>query len=367
MKLIVDGSKMKEAVSSIKSGLGNAKMNLLYETIGLWTDNGNLVLETQDDITKMTAIIPCDIEEDGEFRCNGSVFINLVGQLGGDVVEFETKGDNLTIKQGKAKVKVKAVQGFAIKDTDDQDLFSEEFEVNGAELSEAISRAVVCVSKNDTRLLLRCINFSKSGDRMRVCSLDGFRVSRYFVSVVGNMGEFSASMPTKAVSSLIALCDSNKLVKVKIGATRIAFIGENTAIFSGLYDGQFYNVDRNFIANAPYSFTIDTKELKKAVGLATITVDTTFNTMELSFNVAGKELGITSQKDNAESAVVIGFETDCDGADISTALNAQFVNELLKTIKADSVVLELVSEQTPVVVREEDSENSFLLLPIRRM
>ena len=367
MKLIVDGDRLKEAVNGIKSGLGNAKMNLLYETIGMWTENENLVLETQDDITKMTAIIPCDIEEQGQFRCNGTTFINLVSQFGGDVVEFKSNGDALTLKQGKAKVKVKEVQGFVAKDKDEDNLFQAEFEVDGAKLSEAISRALVCVSKNDARLLLRCINFAKRGDQMRVCSLDGFRVSRYYVPIVGETAEFSASMPTKAVPSVIALCDTNETVRVKIGATRIAFIGESGAIFSGLYDGQYYDVDKNFPTNSPYSITTDLKELKRAVGLANITVDSTFNTMELAFDIANKQLAISSQKDNAESAVAVDFETNSDQQDIAISLNSQFVTECLKQIKSDTVVLELTNEQRPIVIRSEESENSFLLLPIRRI
>lgn len=367
MKLIVDGSKLKEALGGIKNGLGNAKMNLLYETIGMWTDGENLVLETQDDITKMNAIIPCDIEEAGDFRCNGNVFINLVGQMNGDVVALETKGDNLIIKQNNAKVKVKQVHGFVAKDKDEDNLFPVEFSVESAKLSEAISRALVCVSKNDARLLLRCINFTKRGDKMRVCSLDGFRVSRYYVPMNGVTDDFSVSMPTKAVPSVLALCDTNEEITMKIGTTRIAFIGKNGAIYSGLYDGKFYEVDNSFAPNSPYIIETDLKELKRAVGLSTITVDATFNTMELSFNMQTKELAVSSQKENAESATIVSFKTQSDQPDITIALNAQYVNEILKVLKDETVVLELMDDKKPIVIRSPESENSFLLLPIRRI
>lgn len=367
MKLIVDGSKLKEAVNGIKNGLGSGKVNLLYETIGLWTDGENLVLETQDDITKMNAVIPCQVDEHGSFRCSGSVFINLVGHLGGDAVELQDKDETLTIKQNNAKVKVKQVQGFVAKDTDGEKLFDTEIEIDGAKLFDAINRALVCVSKNDARLLLRCINFAKCGDQMRVSSLDGFRVSRYFVPLQGDFAEFNVSMPTKAVSSILTLCDTNEKVTMKIGATRIAFIGENGAIYSGLYEGQFYAVDKNFPTSSKYVFKTDLKELKRAVGLSSITVDTNFNTMELEFNMGTKELGVSSQKENAESTTVIPFETETDQPDITIAVNAQYVNEILKVLKDETVVLELMDDKKPIVIRSPESENSFLLLPIRRI
>ena len=367
MKIIVDGSKLKEAVNSIKSGLGSGKVNLLYETIGLWTDGENLVLETQDDITKMNSVIPCQVDEQGSFRCNGSVFINLVGHLGGDSVEIQDKGDTLTLKQNKAKAKVKQVQGFVAKDTDGENLFNAEIVVDGETLFDAINRSLVCVSKNDARLLLRCINFAKRGDQMRVSSLDGFRVSRYYVPIQNESADFNVSMPTKAVASILALCDTNEKVTMKIGETRIAFIGENGAIYSGLYEGQFYEVDKNFPTNSKYVFKTDLKELKRAVGLSSITVDTNFNTMELAFNMATKELAISSQKENAESDTVIEFETDTEEPDITIALNAQYVNEILKVFKDETVVLELMDDKRPIVIRSNESENSFLLLPIRRI
>lgn len=368
MKLIIDGSKLKEAVMGIKNGLGNAKSNVLYETIGMWTEGSTLVLETQDDITKMNAIVECEIAEQGVFRCSGSVFINLVSQLGGDSVELSTNGETLSIKQNGAKVKVKRVQGFIEKDQDADNLFNAEIEVKGSELADAITHALVCVAKNDTRMLLRCINFQKDYNRMRVSSLDGFRVSRYFVEYTQKGGDnFNSSMPTKAVPSILSLCDANETITIKFGYSRIAFIGQNGAVYSGLYQGDFYDCNKAFPASHNYDIIADMKELKRAVSLTTITTDDKFNTLLLSFDMATKELSVSSQKENAESAVVVPFKCELGENNIELALNASFLNEALKAMKDETVVLELVDSLKPVVIRPDDSDDSFLLLPIRRV
>lgn len=369
MKFTIDGELLKKSVNDVKIGIGDGKNIELYSTI-LVEVNDKIMFQTQDGTIKLTSMTIGDIEEQGEFRCNGNTFIGVISQLSpNDVVEFKTNGDILYVKQKGTTVKFKNVTGFVMANNSTEEDPIADFIVPTDEMAKALSNGMVCVAKENARPTLKGINFTKAGDKLKICSLDGFRLSRSYVAYESetDISDFNVILHTKGVGAIIALCSTCEKVNIKIYPRKVVVQSDNGLIETGLIDGEFFNVDRQF--PSMYNFLIKAKkeELKRAVALATITGSGVYNSIDLNFDTDKKILNVESQKDSAESSTGVDIETEQNGSELSIALNSSFLMDIIKNTAGENVIFNIISEAKPIVFTDETSENAFLVLPIRRI
>lgn len=91
MRFKIDGDALKKATSDVKTGLGSKKVNAFYETIYIEATEDKVIIRTRDDGIRLTALCNCQVEETGDFRCEGKLFIDIASQLNNDdAVEIYT-------------------------------------------------------------------------------------------------------------------------------------------------------------------------------------------------------------------------------------------------------------------------------------
>ena len=372
MKFKIDGDLFKKATSDVKTGLGSKKSNAFYETIYIEALQDKVVIRTQDEGIRLTAVCATEVAETGSFRCEGKLFIDIVGQLNGDEnveVYTEEKGgaEFLHLKQRGVNVKIKSIE-IDVSETIEDIHGTDGYTVEGAELSNALSRALTCVSKENNRPLLKGINIAKKGDKIFVASLDGFKVSKYAIPVAESNDEtaFNVTIPTRAVPAVVSLCNSQKAVKLIARAKLLVFVTESGIVESSLLDGEFFNYASTFPVTYNTQIKVPTKDIKQALSLSLLTgADAKNNRVELRTNDETSELVISTGKDEAESDVTIPYETLMTDGDKAFYLNGLYLLDCLKADSEENIVISIVDSKKPVVFCDKDSENAFLLLPIR--
>lgn len=368
MKVIVNSSDLKSAVNEVKSGLSTAKLSPLYETVFLKAEDGKLQILTQDECIKVVSYVGANVEESGSFRGNGAMFCGVVAQLSSEKeVELSVVKDVLVLTQGGAKIKVKEVSGFNSPVEEDWN-DATKFEVDSDGLSDGMTRCMVCVAKENSKPLLKGINFNLSGERLRLASLDGFKICRYYVACQSSVGySMDKTIYAKCVQPIQSLCAKGNSVKVFFKRNMVRFETDGGYVESRVIDGEFFNIDNFFKqVNAVSTAVFNSKDLKQALGLACVSVDNTLYRLDLNFDFDNCLMTIETQKEGAESKVSIPFKNTY-GENIEISVNSNFLLDAIKSIKEEEISIILQQSMKPMLVSSVESENSFGLLPIRRV
>lgn len=368
MKLTVNSSDLKIATSEVKGGMSTAKLNPIYETVFLKAQGDKFQILTQDDCIKVVSTIGANVAEEGTFRCNGSLFCGVVAQLLGEKeVELFVNKDTLVFSQGGAKVKVKEIGGYN-PPTEENWVDAVQFNASSTALSEGLTRCLVCVSKENTKPLLKGINFALSGDKLRLASLDGYKVARYYVPCKEVSDQYmSTTIYAKCVQPIQSLCAKGDSVTILSRPNKIRFETESGYVESAVINGDFFKVDDFFgQVNARSTAIFNAKDLRQAISLACVSVDDKMYKLDLNFDFDQEKLTIQTQKEGAESSVEVPFKKVV-GENVEISVNSNYLLDAIKSIKDEEISFVLQQSLKPMVVSSVDSENSFGLLPIRRV
>ena len=372
MKFKIDGDALKKATSDVKTGLGSKKVNAFYETIYIEATEDKVIIRTRDEGIRLTALCNCQVEETGDFRCEGKLFVDIASQLNNDdTVEIYTveKGESevLHIKQRGANIKIHSIDNMEVTENNhliDNDYY---YIVPSEELAEGVTRALTCVSKENGKPLLKGINIAKSGNKITVASLDGFRISKYGFEILDGADgqDFRVTIPTRCVPALLSLCDSQNAIKIGVYSKVIMFSCDSGIVESSLLDGQYFDYEKPFSVLSRMKIKVPTKDIKQALSLSLLSADDKNNCVGLDINTSTSELKISSGKSGIESDVVLPYETLLEGDSTVIHLNGIYLLDCFKSTKDDSVVFNITDRTKPVVIGNDKDDNGFLLLPIR--
>lgn len=243
--------------------------------------------------------------------------------------------------------------------------------VEVAVLSELIAKTHFSISTDETRAHLNSALFEWDGDRVRMVTTDGHRLSKMEVKVEGRQASATMLIPLKAIHELKKLCDEvmaeSKEGKPEIQITQSgssAFFQTGGSIFSvKLVDAQF----------PPYSQVIPQNSDKKvrvpravfADALRAVSIAASERTGGVKLSLTAGTMRISSESpesgDGSDEIAV-----DYAGAPMTIGFNAKYFLDVLGSLDDQDVVLGLSGELDPAVVRP-GGERAFLavVMPMR--
>lgn len=246
-------------------------------------------------------------------------------------------------------------------------------------LSELIKATKFSVSTDETRLHLNSALFEWEGDRVRMVSTDGHRLSKVEIQVPGKQAQQTMLIPLKGVLSLERLCDEAKGEAGKgeegADATTIKLGQSGPNAFFQLAGFRFSVklVDAQF---PPYSQVIP-DSTEKAVRVPRLPFMDSLKAVHLaaSDRTGGVKLTLEGSKVRFESESPEsgeGFDEipiDYDGGVMTIGFNAKYFLDVLGAMQEDEVILGISGELDPAVVKpaSESTKKSYLavIMPMR--
>src|SRR4051812_45297204 len=239
-------------------------------------------------------------------------------------------------------------------------------------LSLLIARTHFSISSDETRPNVNSGLFEWSGDRVRLVSTDGHRLSKMESTVSGSSATATMLIPLKAIGELRRLADDAKAEKAGATVTITqsgpnAFFGVAGMQFSvKLVDAQFPPYQQVIPALSERSLRAPRLQLTDA--LKAVSLAASDRTGGVKLSVATNKLRITSESPESGN----GFDeldVDYDGPELTIGFNAKYFLDVLGAIDEDDVVLGVSGELDPAVVRPatESSDQSYIavVMPMR--
>jgi DNA polymerase-3 subunit beta len=248
-------------------------------------------------------------------------------------------------------------------------------------LSKLISRTHFSISTDETRAALNSALFEWDGDRVRMVTTDGHRLSKMELRVPGRQATATMLIPLKAIGELRRLADEAKAEGGKEGggkegeAQKVAITqsGPNAFFVVGGTRFSVKLVDAQF---PPYSQVIpQTSDRAIRVPRASFADALRAVSLAASDRTGGVKLEITSgaMRITSESPETgDGFDeigVDYSGAEVVIGFNARYFLDVLGSLDDDEVVLGIGGDLDPAVIKpaaeSDDQSYKAVVMPMR--
>ena len=245
-----------------------------------------------------------------------------------------------------------------------------------------IDKTVFAVSSDELRTTLMGVLMELRPQELRLVATDGHRLAKITdknytapaaeakpdaLFVKQDSGTLQAIMPTKALQMLTRNSDQSELLEVAISENHLTFRLGATTIYSKLINGQFPNYERVIPSDNELTMTIDRDMLSSTVRRAAIFANQI--THQIRWSLTPGQVTISAEDVEVGGEARETLAAQYDGKAMDIGYNAQYVQEILRHVDNDEVLIRLKDPGSAAIVepvqQKEGEHHMMLLMPIR--
>lgn len=240
------------------------------------------------------------------------------------------------------------------------------------QLALLMARTHFSISSDETRPHVNSALFEWAGDRVRMVTTDGHRLSKMEITVSGSSATATMLIPLKAIHELRRLADEargdrdNPNVRITQSGPNAYFTLAGMQFSVKLVDAQFPPYQQ--VIPAGTERTVRAPRAQLADALRAISLAANDRTGGVKLALAPNALRITSESPESGN----GFDEvpiDYTGPELTIGFNAKYFLDVLGAIDEDEVALGISGELDPAVVRpaSDSDEQSYVavIMPMR--
>jgi DNA polymerase III subunit beta len=334
---------------------------------------GRLTLSaTNLDISITTSTDQVEIKDEGKVAIPAAKFIPFVRSLRSGSVTLAQTGEKIRLDSSKSKMTENTMnvdEYPALKTLEEKD----GLDVEAATLIEMINETSYSVSRDETRPALMGILWEIRPESLTLVATDAHRLARsqrnmdWAISAGKDMIVDTAGLRQlpRIVASMGDEASGN--LTVFMGENQLSFRAGNTVLHTRLLEGPFPDYNAVIPKNNDKDATIDKSDLSQAIRRVSITADRITSQIKLGVETGRMELTARGTEGTmAEDEISIAYEGDA----VEIGFNFSYLQDILKNIKADSVVLSMRDAQSAALIKpvtDEGVETGLLclLMPLR--
>lgn len=366
MKFKSTKQTLVRGISVVQNAVGSPISNPIVENIHLSCDKENNIVRFI--ATNLSLTIRCEgeaeVEESGELILPSSIIINLVNDLPDGEVLFEKEGENVKIRCGEFKGRMKGQAG---------ELFppfitleeGEEFSIKVDKVKDIIKKTLFATSQEKARYELDGVKFEIEEGEMRCISTDGRRLSFYRIKDenIPNK-EINVLIPSKTLGEVHRSITDEGEVTFNIKENKVQIKFGDTTIISNLLANNYPQYEKIIPPDSDIKVVMKKSSFNSAVKrVANLTsVDTNMVIVKI---MKGKvELLSEREEIGGEGQEII--EAQYDGEEIEIRYNHRFLLDFLRVMEDEPLEMEIRDSRKPGVFRTAGNEEyKYVLMPMR--
>jgi DNA polymerase-3 subunit beta len=207
---------------------------------------------------------------------------------------------------------------------------------------------------------------------MAIVGTDSYRLAEKKVTVENNLSENrQLIIPAKTIQEVIRIISSESEedentneVLFYASDNQCLFVIGNTEIVSRLIDGRYPDYQQIIPQKYQCRATVAREEIIRAIKAAAIFSRTGVNDIILNFSKNGLDVSAASGQTGEQNALI---KATISGSDTNTTLNFRYILDGLNAFNSAMVSFDLIDDQTPCVLRDEDNKDYlYIMMPIKK-
>jgi DNA polymerase III subunit beta len=344
--------------------------NVLVETEG----TGLLKLSATDLYLGLTGTITAEVETAGTVAVGARDLFERVKMMPEGEILLSAPGQGSLVIRARGQARrytLKGIPGADFPSLPKPTGAGEVLELATQSLALLIHRTHFSIAVDDTRLHLNSALLQWEGDRVRMVTTDGHRLSKMEIQGVGSNAFASMLIPLKGVQELRRLCD--EAVAEGIGTVSIVQHGPNAFFRAGtlqlsvkLVDVQFPPYQQVIPASAQHRVVANRALLGEALRAVAIAASERTGGVKISF--APNVMRFASESPESGD----GFDElaiEFEGTPTTVGFNAHYLLQAIGCIEQEAVALGISGELDAATLQpaEQATSESYLavVMPMR--
>jgi DNA polymerase-3 subunit beta len=373
MKFYCEQAELLKALNIVSKGVSARTTLPILKGIKMEcsVEAGNVTLTASDLELYIETKISARCEESGEIVVSAKLFADIVRKLKKGEVCFSTENEDVVKIENDTFSST--LQGVPSEDFPKVEIKSGDASVvvDKEMMKEMIKSVSFAASIEEARGIITGVFTEIKAGTVTMVALDGFRMAVRREIIEGSTDEKSMIISGRIMGEIgKILSDSDdeeaeeNSVKITVEDKRAFISMEGTNISARLMEGEFIKYEDIIPKESSIRIEVDRKELLDCVDRASIIVKEGKNSF-IRFKTDGNEMVLTSRADEGttrESLVIMKEGED----DIEIGFNGRFINDTLKAIDDDRIMLLMNTNVSPCLIRPlEGKSYEYLVLPVR--
>ncbi|AKV55757.1 DNA polymerase III subunit beta [Bifidobacterium actinocoloniiforme DSM 22766] len=371
MKVEINSHAFSDAVAWTTRVIPARPATPILAGVRLEAAEGTLNLSAFDYETSARHHIEAGIDEPGSVLVQGKLLADIAKSLPAEKAYLSTEGSKITISSGKSTFTMQLMPDSEYPAL--PQLPSQLGQVDAQTFAQAVSQAIVSVSREENRPVLTGVKIQISGDKVIMTATDRFRLSQSSFTWTPQDADAEATLLVRGslLRDISRSLDEYQNVVLDFTPDDPKIVGiENAGRVTTcqLIDGEFPTVDRLFSDEYPIQAVVGRQVLLDAIKRVSLVAE---RNAPIRMIFSGHEVTLSAgAADEAQAHEVL--DVDLDGEDITVAFNPTYLIEGLSAIEEPFVRMKMTSAVKAVEFngqQEADSDESmdyrYLLVPMR--
>lgn len=352
LKASLNVAHLNSALALAKNAVDNKPLSYIQAAIMLSSENNNLVVYSQDDMTTMRVEVLAKIEEEGAICLPAKIMIALLDTLKNEDymrISVDAAIWNAEIIAGSSRNNVKGFHFLEFPTMQKPNEHVEWVEFEAETLRNAVRHVIVAAHKDSNKPTLNGILFEfDENNKVNLVCADGYRLARETIEYRGVPLKKSYIVPHQAmVDALAVIKTADELVEIgfDIAHDRVYLRAEGVQMTTSYVPGRFPDYRAVFPKKFDTEMVIDRAAAEKAFKrcLVLAAVD---SSITLSFEDKTLTLTAKGEKGNHED-VVAG---ELKGAMNAVYFNPKYLLDAIGAMSEDKAIIRTNGVTTGAIV-----------------
>ena len=382
MKFVVNKTELFQCLQRI-IGVVPVKTTIPVLTNILFELDGQRLRLTGTDLeVSIVTFINVRGEQDGAMAIPAKRLFDIIRELPDLPITLETEKSNrisLATEKGNYKLAGESSEEYPHIASES---FVSQISYPTPRFLRMVDKTVFAVSSDELRTTLMGVLMELRPQELRLVATDGHRLAKITdknyaapaaeskpdaLFVKQETGTLQAIMPTKALQMLTRNSDQSELLEVAVSENHLTFRLGATTIYSKLINGQFPNYERVIPSDNELTMIIERDMLAATVRRAAIFANQI--THQIRWSLAPGQLTISAEDVEVGGEAREALAAQYDGKTMDLGYNAQYVQEILRHVDSEEVLIRLKDPGSAAIVepvqQKEGEHHMMLLMPIR--
>jgi DNA polymerase-3 subunit beta len=236
-------------------------------------------------------------------------------------------------------------------------------------LVNAFSKTLFATGTDELRPVMSGVYCEIEQDHMNFVATDAHKLVRYRRHDVKSDKSASFILPKKPLNHLknIMPDDSEMEIKMEYNDTNAVFQFDDVTMVCRLIDGKYPNYEAVIPTQNPYKLVVNRKNLLDS--LRRVAIFGSKSTHQVRFKISGQELVLTAEDIDYSSNAKERLTCNYSGEDIEIGFNSKFMQEMLNTLEAENIDVELSAPNRAGIILPDTNDNEaedilMLIMPV---
>jgi len=308
-----------------------------------------------------------EVRNEGSLTVPAKLLMSYISLLPNEKLELgATEGLSFSVKSNGSQTKIKGIHAdeFPVIPQVDKGI---DITLPVKDIILAIQQVAFSASLNSSRPVLSGVLMTLKDGVLRLVATDSYRLAEKKIKLPKEYkDEIECIIPVKTIQELgkLLLKTTSKEINVNVSKNQILFKLGDIEFTSRLIEGRFPDYERIIPKESKSKAEVSTQDLQMNTRRVSLFARESNNSVKISVTNDGKLTISTDEtkvgEDREEVDIILTGENN------KTALNAEYLLDVLAAIGSERVYLEMNDKLSPVVVHPvKDSSYVYIIMPLK--